>query len=55
MENTVDVILLCGGKGTRFREVTGDKVPKSLYKLDGEELIKFTINNLDFSLVRLFS
>lgn len=50
-KNTVDVILLCGGKGTRFREVTGDKVPKSLYKLNGEELIQFSINNLDFSLV----
>lgn len=51
MTSPVDVILLCGGKGTRFREVTQDKVPKSLFKLNDFELIKFTTDNLDFSLV----
>lgn len=51
MRKVVDVILLCGGKGTRFREITNDKIPKSLYTLNGEELIRLTVNNLDFSLV----
>jgi len=47
----VDAILLCGGKGRRFRAVTHDKIPKPLYRLNELELIKFTLNTLDFSLI----
>jgi len=47
--NKVDVILLCGGKGTRFYKVTEDRIPKSLYKVDGKPLIEYTIHALDFS------
>ncbi|MCA9324825.1 NTP transferase domain-containing protein [Candidatus Saccharibacteria bacterium] len=42
----VDIVLLCGGKGTRFREVSGDKSPKSLYKVKGVELIQHTLDLL---------
>lgn len=47
--NKIDVILLCGGKGTRFREVTEDRLPKSLYKVNDKPLIEYTIDTLDFS------
>lgn len=42
----VDVVLLCGGKGTRLRDLTGEKLPKSLYKLREKELIDYTLDNL---------
>ncbi|WP_157968537.1 nucleotidyltransferase family protein [Streptomyces geranii] len=51
MNGLVDVVLLCGGKGTRFHEVTKDAIPKSLYKLDDLELIRFTLDVLDFSAI----
>lgn len=51
MPKPIDVILLSGGKGTRFREITHDKVPKPLYKINDIELIKYSIASLDFSLV----
>lgn len=51
MLKKIDVILLSGGKGTRFREVTHDKIPKPLYKVNDLELIKYSIHSLDFSLV----
>jgi NDP-sugar pyrophosphorylase family protein len=47
--NEVDVVLLCGGKGTRLYEVTNDKLPKSLYILNGRPLIDYTIEALDFA------
>ena len=47
----VDVILLAGGRATRFREVTQDKIAKPLYPLNHVELIKYTLCSLDFSLV----
>ena len=45
----VDVILLCGGKGSRFQTITQDLVPKSLYKVNGKELIRYSIEPLDFN------
>jgi NDP-sugar pyrophosphorylase family protein len=45
--NVLDIILLCGGQGSRFREVTNDRVPKSLYKVDDAELITYTLRALD--------
>lgn len=47
----VDVILLAGGRATRFQEVTQDKIAKPLYPLNHVELIKYTLYSLDFSLV----
>jgi NDP-sugar pyrophosphorylase family protein len=47
----IDVILLAGGRATRFQEVTRDKVAKPLYLLNQVELIKYTLCSLDFSLV----
>ena len=51
MLKKIDVILLSGGKGTRFREITHDKIPKPLYKVNDLELIKYSIQSLDFRLV----
>lgn len=34
-------ILLCGGKGTRLREISQDK-PKSLFEVAGKELIRYS-------------
>lgn len=51
MSKKIDVILLCGGRGTRFREITRDEIPKPLYKLSGTELINFSIASFDFSLI----
>jgi NDP-sugar pyrophosphorylase family protein len=42
----VDVILLCGGKGSRLRELHKDLVPKSLYRVGGKALIEYTIDSL---------
>lgn len=44
----IDTILLCGGKGTRLHEVTGDTIPKSLHKVEGRELLDYTLETLDF-------
>ncbi|MDX2776553.1 sugar phosphate nucleotidyltransferase [Streptomyces caniscabiei] len=51
MLRKIDVILLSGGRGTRFREITHDKFPKPLYKVNDIELIKYSIRSLDLSLV----
>jgi len=41
------VCLLCGGKGTRLLSLTNDLSPKSLVKVGGKELIKFSLDGLD--------
>jgi NDP-sugar pyrophosphorylase family protein len=51
MLKKIDVILLSGGRGTRFREITHDKFPKPLYKVNDIELIKYSIHSLNLSLV----
>lgn len=43
-------IILCGGKGTRLADVRGD-LPKSLFKVNGKELIAYTLEQIDFNLV----
>jgi NDP-sugar pyrophosphorylase family protein len=45
----INVILLCGGRGTRLADVTKDKIPKSLYAIDDMELIKYSVNMLESS------
>lgn len=37
-------VLLCGGKGSRFKEVTGDSVPKSLFQVNGKKLIEYSVD-----------
>lgn len=46
-----DGILLCGGKGTRLRDVTHDKLPKSLYSVGGRPLIQYSIDSMPHRLV----
>lgn len=43
----VNAVLLCGGKGARFADITEDNLPKSLYKVSGKELIRYTLDALD--------
>lgn len=45
-----EAILLCGGKGERLTEVTGDQ-PKSLLNVGGRELIRYTVDSLDSRLI----
>ncbi len=47
----IDVILLSGGKGSRFSSITHNKIYKSLYKVNNSELFKYSTDLLDFSLV----
>jgi len=39
-------ILLCGGKGTRLQPLSKDKMPKSLFKVDGKELITYSLDGI---------
>ncbi|MDP3988244.1 MAG: sugar phosphate nucleotidyltransferase [Candidatus Levybacteria bacterium] len=41
-----EAILLCGGKGTRLKEITQDIIPKSLFRVGGKSLIRHTIDSL---------
>lgn len=47
VDTKIDVIILCGGYGERFRGATNDTIPKSLYRLHGKELIRYTLDTLD--------
>jgi NDP-sugar pyrophosphorylase family protein len=47
----IDILLLCGGKGTRFRPITQDTMPKSLWKVGGKELIRYTTDGLTPKLI----
>lgn len=47
VDTKIDVIILCGGYGERFRGATNDTIPKSLYPLHGKELIRYTLDTLD--------
>lgn len=51
MTKLIDVVLLGGGKGSRFQAVTHGKMSKALYQLNGKELIRYSLDSLDFSLV----
>lgn len=49
-ESGYTAILLCGGKGTRLAPLRGE-TPKPLFKVDGKELIRYTIELMDTSIV----
>jgi len=42
----IDVVILCGGLGTRLRPVLGDEIPKALAPLDGKTLLDITLERL---------
>ncbi len=39
-------VIQAGGKGTRLKRLTGDKIPKPLLKLNGKPMIQWQIENL---------
>ena len=47
MNNTKkrSAIILCGGKGTRLGSI-GKKIPKTLVKIQGEEILKYILSHL---------
>ena len=42
-----DVVLACGGLGTRLREITNN-TPKPLYLIEGKSTLERCIEQLDF-------
>ena len=45
MNSLYDAYILCGGRGTRLKKITGDK-PKPLVKINGTPLLDIIISNL---------
>jgi D-glycero-alpha-D-manno-heptose 1-phosphate guanylyltransferase len=43
----MEAILLAGGLGTRLHEVTGDRYPKSLAKIDGRPFLHYVVKYLE--------
>lgn len=44
-------VILAGGRGTRLSLLTRDLIPKPLYRVFGRELIRYSIDNMDPSIV----
>ena len=42
----IDVMILCGGLGTRIREITRDKIPKCMINIKGEPFLKLLVDEL---------
>jgi mannose-1-phosphate guanylyltransferase/phosphomannomutase len=40
-------VVLCAGKGTRIRDITEDKIPKPMIKLDGAPILEYTLSSLE--------
>ena len=51
MIEKADAILLCGGKGMRLRPLTDDAVPKSLFVVNDRELIRYSLDLMNPSIV----
>jgi NDP-sugar pyrophosphorylase family protein len=54
MPNTIKEyggILLCGGRGKRLESINGSGIPKSLFKVADQELIRYSIDALPSRLV----
>lgn len=39
-------IVLCAGKGTRIRELTGGDIPKPMIEVEGKPILEYTLENL---------
>ena len=46
MLNHYTAVIQAGGKGTRLKSLTGDKIPKPLLMLNGKPMIQWQIENL---------
>lgn len=46
MLNHYTAVIQAGGKGTRLKSLTGDKIPKPLLALNGKPMIRWQIENL---------
>ena len=46
-----DCVIPCGGEGTRIRALTKDQIAKCLLRVDGKELIKYSIELLDPAII----
>jgi mannose-1-phosphate guanylyltransferase/phosphomannomutase len=42
----VKAVILCAGKGTRIREVTGGNIPKPMIEVEGKPILEYTLENL---------
>lgn len=42
----MDCIVICGGQGTRVREITKDEIPKILIEINGKPFVEYLINTL---------
>lgn len=45
-------VLLCGGKGSRLEPVNREGIPKSLFKVGGRELMRYSLDALPQSIVQ---
>ena len=46
MSDKYIAVIQAGGKGTRLRELTNDKIPKPLLEINGKPMIEWQIENL---------
>lgn len=46
MLDNYTAVIQAGGKGTRLRELTGDKIPKPLLRVNGKPMIEWQIENI---------
>ena len=54
MLNDYIVVIQAGGKGTRLKELTRDKLPKPLLKINGKPMIEWQIENASKCGIREF-
>lgn len=47
----IDALLLCGGVGSRLREISGD-LPKPLLHVGSKPLIQYSLDNLEARYIR---
>lgn len=46
MKEKIDVVILCGGKGERLKDITNGNLAKPLVKISGKELIQHSLDLL---------
>ena len=42
----VAAVVLCGGQGTRIKEITKNNIPKALIKINGKPIIWYVVSAL---------